>query len=33
VESIVLEDEVIAWLLKRAQINEKKTDFYSVVEA
>ncbi|MEN8215584.1 MAG: trigger factor [Pseudomonadota bacterium] len=33
VESIVLEDEVVAWLLERAQINEKQTDFYSVVES
>lgn len=32
VESMVLENEVVAWLLKRAQITEKKTDFFSVVE-
>jgi len=32
VESIVLEDKAVEWLLKRAQIIEKQTDFYSVVE-
>jgi len=32
-ESMVLEEDVVEWLLKRAQISEKKTDFYSIVEA
>ncbi|TGO03462.1 hypothetical protein PN36_06005 [Candidatus Thiomargarita nelsonii] len=32
-ESMVLEEEVVDWLLNRAQISETKTDFYSVVEA
>jgi len=33
VESIVLENEVVDWLLERAQITEKQTDFYNTVMA
>ncbi len=31
VESIVLENKIVTWLLERAQITEKPTDFYSIV--
>lgn len=31
VESMVLEDTVVKWLLERAQLTEKPTDFYTVV--
>ncbi len=30
-ESVVVEDKLVAWLLERAQITEKKTDFFSIV--
>ncbi|RKZ47856.1 MAG: trigger factor [Candidatus Parabeggiatoa sp. nov. 3] len=33
VESIVLENEVVDWLLERAQITEKQSDFYNTVMA
>jgi len=32
IESIVLEDEIVAWLLKRSKITEKRTDFYTAVQ-
>jgi trigger factor len=32
IESMVLEDEVVNWLLERAQVTEKNTDFYTVLE-
>jgi trigger factor len=31
VESMVLEEEVVGWLLKKAQLTEKRTDFYTAV--
>jgi trigger factor len=31
VESMVLEEEVVVWLLERAQITEKKMDFYTAI--
>ena len=31
VESVVLEDQVVAWLLERAAVTEKKIDFYTAV--
>ena len=31
VESIVLEDQVVVWLLKRAQVTEKHVDFYTAM--
>ncbi len=31
VESMVLEEEVVGWLLKRAQLTEKRTEFYTAV--
>jgi trigger factor len=31
VESIVLENQIVAWLLDRAEITEKQTDFYTIV--
>ena len=30
-ESVVVEDKLVAWLLERAQITEKETDFFSIV--
>ena len=32
VESMVLEDEVVNWLLERSQVTEKNTDFYTALE-
>lgn len=32
VESMVLEEQVVEWLLEKAQIIEKETDFYSLLE-
>ncbi|BAP54445.1 trigger factor [Thioploca ingrica] len=32
VESMVLEDQVVDWLLTRAQLTEKPTDFYTLME-
>ena len=32
VESMVLEEQVVQWLLARAQITENKSDFYTVME-
>lgn len=32
VESMVLEDEVVEWLLNKAQITEKQSNFYEVME-
>lgn len=32
VESMVLEDQVVDWLLARAQLTEKPTDFYTLME-
>lgn len=32
VESMVLEDQIMAWLLARAQLREKPTDFYTLME-
>jgi trigger factor len=31
VESVVVEDKLVAWLLDRAQITEKKTDYFSII--
>ena len=31
VESMVLEDTVVKWLLERAQLTEKPTNFYTIV--
>lgn len=30
-ESVVVEDKLVAWLLERAQITEKQTDFFSII--
>lgn len=32
VESMVLEDEVVSWLLEKASVTEKNTDFYTLLE-